>query len=101
MDTLERIKFLLHERGWSVYRLAQASDINPSTLSNLFARNNVPTIPTLERICEALDITLSEFFAENSTLPSEKRLDDRMEKKWASLTPAQKQLLLELIDQFS
>ncbi len=101
MDVLQKIRELLEEREWSIYRLAQVSDINPSTLGNLFTRNNVPTIPTLERICEALGISLSEFFAEGSTLPSEKRLDERMEKKWASLTPAQKQLILELIDQLS
>ncbi len=101
MDVLQKIRELLEEREWSIYRLAQVSGINPSTLGNLFTRNNVPTIPTLERICEALGISLSEFFSEGSTLPSEKRLDERMEKKWASLTPAQKQLILELIDQLS
>lgn len=100
MDTLQKIRALLKERNWSIYRLAQVSGINPSTLGNLFARNNVPTIPTLERICEALDITLSEFFAEDSTLPPEERMDERMAKKWTALTPAQKQLILELMDQF-
>lgn len=98
MDYLDRIRFLLKERHWSVYRLAQAAEINPSTLANLFARNNVPTIPTLERICDALGITLSEFFSEDSTLPPEERMNKQMEKKWAALSPDQKQLLLELMD---
>lgn len=100
MHCLERIRFLLRERGWSVYRLAQAAEIPQSTLANLFMRNNVPTIPTLERICDALGITLSEFFAEATTLSPETQLNLRMDKKWNTLNPAQKQLILEVMEQF-
>ena len=62
MDCLQRIKELLNERGWTMYQLAQKSGIPQSTLSNLFIRNNAPTIQTLEKICEAFGITLAEFF---------------------------------------
>lgn len=99
MDVLQRIRELLDQRQWSIYRLAQVSGINPSTLGNLFTRNNVPTIPTLERICDALGITLAEFFSEENALSPEEQLDKRMEKKWAALAPAQKLLLLQLMDQ--
>lgn len=101
MDVLQRIKDLLKERNWSIYRLAQVSGINPSTLGNLFTRNNVPTIPTLERICEALGISLSEFFIEDNTLLPEKQLDIYMEREWVRLTVAQKKVILEVMNQFT
>ena len=63
MDVLERIRQLLDERSWSIYKLSKSSGIAQSTLSNMFARNNAPTIGTLEDICSAFGITLSQFFA--------------------------------------
>ncbi|MCR5505383.1 MAG: helix-turn-helix transcriptional regulator [Bacilli bacterium] len=62
MDVLQKIKVLQRERGWSTYRLAYESGITQSTLSNMFTRGTCPTIETLEQICEAFGITLSEFF---------------------------------------
>ena len=71
MDCLQRIKELLNERGGTMYQLAQKSGIPQSTLSNLFIRNNAPTIQTLEKICEAFGITLAEFFGGECRLPKE------------------------------
>lgn len=64
-DILIKITQLLDERHWSLYRLAKEAEISYSTLSNTFQRNNVPSIPTLMRLCEGLGITMSEFFAED------------------------------------
>lgn len=63
MNTLSRIKELLNQRGWSVYRLAKESDLLQSTLSNMFIRNNDPSISTLESICKGFGITMLQFFA--------------------------------------
>ena len=90
MDCLERIRTLLEERGWSVYRLAQEAGVPQSTLANLFLRNNMPTVPTLERICQALGITMAEFFSQQPTLPPEEELTAQLLEEWAALSPAQK-----------
>ena len=95
MDCLARIKDLLNERGWTMYQLSQKSNIPQSTLSNLFLRNNAPTIPTLEKICDAFGITLSEFFGKESELPKE---DVEFLGKWRRLPAQTKRILLELID---
>ena len=47
-----------------------------------------------------MGITLSEFFAEATTLSPETQLNLRMDKKWNTLNPAQKQLILEVMEQF-
>jgi len=55
------------ERNMSVYRLAELSGINQSTLANTFSRGTVPSIRHLEMICEALGCTLSQFFAKDES----------------------------------
>lgn len=95
MDVLERLRKLLQERGWSEYRLAQVSGLNESTISNIYRRNTLPTIPTLEAICKAFGITLSQFFAESDMVeitPDVKELLDA----WISLTSEQKRIVLQV-----
>lgn len=71
MDVLKRIEELRNERGWSVNKLAEESLLTPSTIFNMFSRGTVPTIYTLEQICEAFGITLAEFFSEEVKLNSQ------------------------------
>ncbi|MEY8331480.1 helix-turn-helix transcriptional regulator [Lachnospiraceae bacterium 48-33] len=63
-EVLQKIKELMEERGWSLYKLAKESGIPYSSLNSLFQKNNQPTITTLERICAGLHITLGEFFSD-------------------------------------
>ena len=64
MDTLERITQLCESRGWTKYRLSKEAGVSQNTISNLYRRKNSPTIATLEAICRAFNITLTEFFAD-------------------------------------
>ena len=61
-DKLVRLDLLLKERHWSLYRLSKEADIPYSTLRNLYSRNNEPTIPTLKKICQGLNLDISVFF---------------------------------------
>lgn len=67
MDTLGRVYDLIAERDMTLYQLAKMSDVSPSTLRNTKRREGQLKIDTIERICTALGITLSEFFAERDT----------------------------------
>ena len=96
MDTLKRIRQLMEERGWTEYKLSKASGLAQSTIANIFKRNTVPTIPTLEAICRGFGITLGQFFAEGDMVEltaDQKALFDR----WVTLTKEQKQVLFDLI----
>lgn len=66
MSILKKINQMRIERGWSIYRLSVESGIAQSTLTNMFNRETLPSITTLECICEAFGISISEFFAEKS-----------------------------------
>ena len=97
MDTQKRIRELMEERRWTDYRLAKEANLSHSTVTNMFNRNNAPTLPTLEAVCRAFGITLAQFFAEGG----EAQLTEDQQKlfsKWSTLTDRQKQILLELMD---
>ena len=66
MDPNERLRQLLTERGWTEYRSTKACGLNQSTIANIYRRNTVPSIATLEKICQGFGITLSQFFADGS-----------------------------------
>lgn len=85
MDTLQRLQQLLKERNWTVYRLAVNCDMPQSTINNIFMRNTVPSIPTLEAICKGFGITLSQFFAENEMVELSPELKELFDG-WLTLT---------------
>jgi transcriptional regulator with XRE-family HTH domain len=65
MDVLEKIRRLKLERHWTEYQLAEKSGLTQSTISSWYRNNTQPTIASLECICKAFNMTLSQFFAEN------------------------------------
>ena len=73
MDALEKIDKLRKDKNWSVYKLAEESGISQSTIANMFSRQTQPSFSTLQEICKAFGITLSEFLDENNNM-SDKEL---------------------------
>lgn len=97
MDVIKHIKDLMNERGWTNYRLGKEAGLSQSTITNLFNRNNAPTIPTLEAVCRAFGITLSQFFSEGNT-PAELTEEQRtLFAAWSTLNDGQKEALLLLM----
>lgn len=97
MDTNERLNQLLKERGWTYYRLSKNSGLSESTVTNIFKRNTIPSIPTLELICKGFGITLSQFFADGDMVeltPELRRIFDG----WVNLTVKQKEAVLHMIE---
>lgn len=65
-DIIKHIEELCAEHDWTLYKLAKESGIPYSTLNNMIHRTNVPTIPTLQKICNGFGISLSDFFADQN-----------------------------------
>lgn len=96
MNTHQRLRQLLDQRGWTEYRLSKECGLSESTLANIFKRNTLPSISTLEAICNGFGITMAQFFAEGDMVemtPETKELFD----SWVSLTVEQKQAVLQMI----
>lgn len=64
IEVMERIKQLCESRSWSYYRLAKASGIPYSTLNTMLHKSYVPTVPSLQKICDGFGITLAQFFSD-------------------------------------
>ena len=96
MDVNERIKMLMQERGWTPYRLAKESGLSDATVGNLFRRNTVPSMTTLEAICRGLGITLSQFFAEGEMVELTPELKELFDD-WVNLTVDQKQAAHQML----
>ena len=99
MDVLARITALRTGRNWSEYQLAERSGLTQSTISSWYRKNMMPSIPSLERICDAFDITLSQFFLEDdkqTVLLSEQQI--RLINTTNKLTKEQFDSLLLFLD---
>ena len=96
MNTHDRLRKLMKEREWTEYRLSKECGLSESTLANIFRRNTVPSITTLETICDAFGITLSQFLAEGEMVELTPELKVLFEN-WVSLTADQKEAALHMI----
>ena len=96
MDTNERLRHLLNERGWTEYKLAKKCGLSQSTIANIYRRNTVPSIATLEAICRGFGITLSQFFADEEMVELTADLKQVFEC-WVSLPPNQKEAAVQML----
>lgn len=101
MNILERLDEMMKARGWSDYRLAKESKLSSSTVANLRKRNTIPSVVTLEAICDAFGITLAQFFAGNQELVHLTSEQREMFDSWTSLTPDQKDIVCNIIYEFN
>lgn len=96
MDILQRLAELQSQYGWSDYRIAKEAGLSPNTVSNIYRRNNIPSMTTLEALCKAFGITMAQFFADNDMIevtPEIKELVDR----WSALTAEQKTVIWQIL----
>ena len=58
----KRILELCKQRDWTEYKLAKETKIPTSSINAMFRHNHTPTIHNIQKICDAFQITLSQFF---------------------------------------
>ena len=64
-----RIEELCSKGGITRYQLSSRTGISQSALSDIVKKKNVPTLVTIERICEAFGITIAQFFTQGENIP--------------------------------
>lgn len=97
-DILAIISEYRQDRGWTEYQLAEKSGLPQSTISSWYRKNMVPTIPSLEKICAAFGITLSQLFAEGDEAVSLSESQRRLLERWSRLSSEQQEAVFLLID---
>lgn len=99
MDVLEQLRKLQAEKGWTDYKIAKEAGLPQGTITNIYKRNNLPTIPTLEAICKGFGITLSQFFAgENDIIELTPEYQELL-SNWIKLSDENKSIILTLAKQ--
>ena len=90
MDVGKQITFFRTEKGYSVNKLAALSGISQSYLREIELGNKNPTVEILTYLCDALGITLGEFF---NTEAKSSFLEEPLIKLIYQLTPEQRETL--------
>ena len=98
-DILAAITAYREERKWTEYQLAERSGLPQSTISSWYRKNMIPTVPSLEKICTALGITLSQLFAEEEDIVSLTKSQKCLLERWTKLSEEQQNVLFALMDQ--
>lgn len=97
-DILSTISAYRQARGWTEYQLAEHSGLPQSTISSWYRKKLIPTIPSLEKICAAFGITLSQLFAEDDAPVSLTAKQKEMLERWDRLSEEQQAVIFQLID---
>lgn len=95
MDIVAKIDYLRKQNGWSIYKLAEMSNLTQSTLANMFSRHSIPSITTLSQICSAFNITLAEFFSESDFPCDDEKL---LVGKFRKLSQKDRKKIIKIID---
>jgi transcriptional regulator with XRE-family HTH domain len=97
-DILATITQYRQARGWTEYQLAEKSGLPQSTISSWYRKNMIPTVPSLEKICNAFGITLSQLFATEDTLVSLTTSQQKLIEAWTKLNEDQQAVILALME---
>ncbi len=97
MDILKHIYDLRIQRGWSEWKLAQETGLKQSSISDWYSKNQLPKIPSLEKICNAFGITMAQFFCGEGDPVILTQDQKEMLENWSALSTNQKQAVLTLL----
>ena len=93
----KKILDMCENRGWSLYMLAERSDIPYSSLNSSINRNASPKLDMLERICKAFGISLSQFFTEDEECEMLNKREKELIAHFRSLSVEKQTALLNLL----
>ena len=93
----KRVKELCSKHKVSKYRLAQLTDMSQTALGNIIKKESIPTIPTLERICDAFGISLAQFFAGDGMRPDLTDEQEEILETWDNLNADERRILMNFM----
>ncbi len=91
----ERIKFFRCKKGLSTNKLANMSGISQSYLRDIELGTKNPTVEIIYLLCQSLDISLKEFFAEDDSVNFS---EDPLVQRIYQLSPKQRDALLSFLN---
>lgn len=101
MDIHSRIQELINKKGWSLYKLSEKTGIHKTTVYDWFnEKHYTPDRKSIELICAALDISLTEFYSgiDVSELDGEQML---LLELFAKVPKSKRKVVFELLRNLS
>lgn len=95
---VDKINELCEKRHMSQYELAKKAGMSQSSLSNLINQRSVPTIGTLEKICNGFGISLAQFFSNEGEFPDLSAEQIEMLNAWGTLSGKEKAAMMKILD---
>ena len=92
-----RVKELCEKYHVSKYRLAQLTGMSQTAVGNIMKMESIPTIPTLEKICDAFGITLAQFFTKDGIRPDLSAGQLELVETWEYLDDKEREILLTFV----
>jgi transcriptional regulator with XRE-family HTH domain len=92
-----RLSELCKKHGYTKYRLAQLTGMSQTALGKILSQTSVPTVTTLEKMCDAFGISLAQFFAEEGVHPDLTQEEKEILEVWSSLDRREKEILISFI----
>ena len=92
----KKIDLLRSMKNLSIRDLAELSGVSKSQLSNIIACRKIPNITTLENICNALEISLSDMFNPNEEVLMLRGKESVLIKIYRELSPMSQDTLIKV-----
>ncbi|MBQ5969991.1 MAG: helix-turn-helix transcriptional regulator [Clostridia bacterium] len=91
-----RVALLRQQANLSQEKLAELAELSTEYISQIERGMKNPTVRSVQKICDALGVRLSDFFREESSAPD--FLDTQIEGKLRSKSGAEKEMILKQLD---
>lgn len=99
VDLVKRIKELMDKKGWTSYELSAQTGISTNAIYDWFKIGATPSLTNVVKICEAMDISLEQFFCgEQMYCPSDE--EQAILEQWFRLSDLERNTVLQLIETF-
>lgn len=92
-----RVKELCVKHKVSKYRLSQLTGISQTAVGNIMNMKSMPTILTMEKICDAFGITMAQFFAGDGEKPDLTQEQKEILETWDMLGFEERRILLQFV----
>ena len=96
---IERIEELRKAKGWSKYELAKYIGVSTNSVYGWYRMGAMPSLFNIERICEAMNITLEQFFCGVGSYNLNDE-ENRLLQDWFLLSDLERKAIFGIIDVF-
>lgn len=98
INVTERIGELMVLKGWTAYELSNQTGISTNAIYDWFKIGAVPTLQNIIKICEAMEISLEQFFCGGDYKYTDE--ENEILKEWVGLSDLERSTLMNLIETF-